>query len=1333
MDVFGSGPRLDAPQGDTARQAVAALRGYGYQLYASGLAWLGLSDGELLYLEVAEDYAIASREAMAGTQVKATSGSITLQSADVRTAIDAYVDLVARNPGRIVSLHYLTTATIGLERRKDQRIAGESALRYWRQAAAGADVAPLRAVLKDLDLKPATKTYIASLSDAALRREFLARIHWSCGAPGLDDVRADLGAGLIEYVASARRLSSQVGKAVLPAVVERLLITAVSAGPRQLRRADLLALIDETAMVAVPIEKLATAFQGSAGTGAFSRPSLLVASAELPLPTILAPRSLLVTALDEARRRAGLVFATGATGLGKSLLARVVAAQSDGHWATVDFRNLSPADISARLQLLLGELAASPTTSIILDDLNEIDDPAIRDLLLRVLAGLRRRDATAIITSFRAPTAATLHQLSPAATPVVEIPYLSEEEVADLVALTGGEAKFAGPVYRATSRGHPQLTMAALLHLSAANWSRASLAAVLGGELHTELGAERRAVRQRLVAAMPAKAQLLLFRASMIEGNFDRALAMALGSLSPSVSLAGLVLDRLVGPWIEPMRRDRLRVSPLLEGAAQDVFSTDECRAIHHCIADTKMRSGDLSVFDAGMMLHHALRSEDGTLVAAFAHSVVTCNAETLDIIAPFVGELQSFPSDVPIFPQDLAASAMLRLAQLLALLPYGSASAAQQCWGALERECGDVKGETLFEGLALSKLLLHPRAGELFPDWIELLLRFDGLTESDARLAAAGSNFQSKAGGNPHVSGVLLAGQMRNICTVAGFRILIERLDREESALRERFMSSFQPGRGDLSILVNHGWLKESKTEGFDWEAAASDYAVCADIAMRWPNPGLAARCAIAQAVCLDENGDDAERAFACLSDAEARFGFDIALVRSRARIHWRRRDHAEALPLLTAAAEQGGQDPIERVYIAREAGISAAELGDWAAAQNWFDRAQTIASSLTLPAVRAMAVGLLADTAHAACRAGHPDVAIVKLRDALVSLPSLDPEGTLGEAHCHRVVRHAMLWLFKELTGRLSDEEQEVPYSPGCASNPDPLDAIRSHPVIALDLAFYFLAEADEALAEPTGFYREFRDYLTEGPILSSEISLAIAQDRKAIGAHDTDDFVTRIRRHATMSEIVGSGGGRDFGDNLKNPARGMIPLAVIDGDATAEILRGAEDYLLSFTIAAVIVGNFAAVDTVVVAGLAAPELVALHPLLERMAGRATGLTTDREGAAIAVNALRQELTARPAEFLWAAIWLLLHAHISKLRDGVADPFITWLFEGWATLVQASRFRLAMPAINVPPIEAILAQPDRTLAAGARLLLAAAPAASTSIPAMVRTHLEQLAAGTV
>ncbi len=103
------------------------------------------------------------------------------------------------------------------------------ALLYWRCAAAGADVAPLRALLLDLELKPETLAHIESLDDERLRREFVSRIHWECGAPDMLDVRADLEAGLIEYVASARRLSGNTGKALVPSVVETILPKATRA------------------------------------------------------------------------------------------------------------------------------------------------------------------------------------------------------------------------------------------------------------------------------------------------------------------------------------------------------------------------------------------------------------------------------------------------------------------------------------------------------------------------------------------------------------------------------------------------------------------------------------------------------------------------------------------------------------------------------------------------------------------------------------------------------------------------------------------------------------------------------------------------------------------------------------------------------------------------------------------------------------------------------------------------------------------------------------------------------------------------------------------------
>lgn len=72
FDPFEAGPRLtDTPRGDAVRQ-IDALRGYAFQLCGSALAWLGLDEGEQLYLEVAEDYAVAAADALRAVQAKDT-------------------------------------------------------------------------------------------------------------------------------------------------------------------------------------------------------------------------------------------------------------------------------------------------------------------------------------------------------------------------------------------------------------------------------------------------------------------------------------------------------------------------------------------------------------------------------------------------------------------------------------------------------------------------------------------------------------------------------------------------------------------------------------------------------------------------------------------------------------------------------------------------------------------------------------------------------------------------------------------------------------------------------------------------------------------------------------------------------------------------------------------------------------------------------------------------------------------------------------------------------------------------------------------------------------
>ncbi|MGU3422633.1 hypothetical protein [Methylobacterium sp. D54C] len=1285
----------------------------------------------MLHLEVAEDFAVATRHAIAGTQVKDTapSGAVTLRSAGVRSAIDSFVDLVLRNPGRPVSLHYLTTSRLGTERSAADRVGEEAALTYWRRAAAGADVRPLRVMLGRLELAQVTRSHLEAMSDEEFRAGFLARIHWHCGAPGLHDVRADLVAGMVEYVGTSRGLSSHVGRDLVPAVVERVLLTVVSEGARRLRRADLLTLVDEASRVSVPLEQLSKAFGGTGGVRGFVRSSLLLPATELPLPELLVPRTELVADIDTLRVSTGAVFVVGATGLGKSLAARLVAARAGTAWSIVDFRDLNAVDTAARLSLLLGELAASPPTGMILDDLNEVEDRGVRDMTARLLAALARRDVTAIVTAYSAPAPSTLHGLAARALPVVEVGYLSEREVATLVAEAGGESKYAGPIHRAASLGHPQLTIAIVQRLSQAGWGRGALAALLGGAQGGDVAGERRAARQRLMAAMPVDSTRLLLRMSLVEGGFDRALALAVAELSPQVPLAGMVLDRLVGPWIEPLRRDRLRVSPLLEGAASEVLSESERRAIHRCVAERILGRRTLSVLDAEPLLRHALGSEDAGQIFAFANSILTCDEDTLGMLAPFVGTLQRLAFSAPILPGDPRLAAMLRFAQLLVLLPRGSAEDVRRCWRALDGERADIVAPELFECAVLCKLLMHERAGSIFPEWPDFLIRADALARSSERFAAASAE-HARSGGTPDITGVLLASQMRSIRTVASFRVLMERIDREPPDVRERCLSAFVPGRSDLSILVNQGWLHELLEPAFDWARAGDDYEACAGIAMSWGNASLAVRCAIARAICLDEGGGDQDRALACLDDAARRFGPDVALVRARAKVHWRRRDHATALPLLAAAAEAGGQDPLERLYIAREAGISAAELGDWPDAERWFGRARAAAAHFPQASVRASAIGLLADMGHAACRSGAHARALDRFLEATRLLPTVDPGGTLTEAYCHRIVRNGVFWLLRTVSGVADPEDRDVAYLAGCGSKPDPMEEIRSHPVGHLDYAFYLLAQADLELVEPTGYHVSFREDLTGGPILFAEISLAIVQVRNAIARHDPRDFVARVLQHAATSSLVRSGISPESLDATEEPVRGVIPATTLDARSSQDERGAAEDFVLTFAVAAALAGDFGVVDSAAGAGLAAAELETLHPLFRRMAGATGRMTTEREGLASAIHTMRADLRGNPPALLWCGIWLVLHLRWTSLRDATVGPTVGWIFRHWARLVTDGRFLLASPALSVPPIEAVLKRPERTQAAAARLLLAARLGAASEVPPSISQLLDEMAA---
>ena len=325
---------------------------------------------------------------------------------------------------------------------------------------------------------------------------------------------------------------------------------------------------------------------------------------------------------------------------------------------------------------------------------------------------------------------------------------------------------------------------------------------------------------------------------------------------------------------------------------------------------------------------------------------------------------------------------------------------------------------------------------------------------------------------------------------------------------------------------------------------------------------------------------------------------------------------------------------------------------------------------------------------------------------------------------------MRNGVLWFFRAVTGSADPDDGNGTYPTGSGSSPDPSEGIRSLPIACIDYAFYILAETSLAMTEPTGYHQVFRADLTGGPILSTEIALAIGQTRRAIVRHDAGNFVANVRQYVATSALVRSGPLPVPFDALSDPVRGTIPTATLGAGASAEDWTAAEDFVLTFAIVAVLAGDFRSVDAIAEAGLEATELEALRPLFHRMLGGTAEPTSEREGLASAISTMRADLRGNPTALLWCGIWLLLHLRWTAMRELTEGPVVSWIFNGWSHLVTKGRFRLASPSMSVPPVEAVLDRPARTPAAAARLILAAAPAAASRIPVVVSMLLETIAA---
>jgi len=1341
---FTSGPRLSgAPSGDPATQAIASLRGYAYQLYASGLAWLDLRPEQELYLEVAQDYAVATKDALRAVQVKDTAANVTINSEDIREALDAFVDLVERNPDREVHLHFLSTCSVGREQKLEYRANGEPTLNYWRRAAAGADIQPLRQVLANVDLSDRVRRFIEARDDTALRNEFLRRIQWDCGAQPLEGVQGELEQGLLRY--HVERFQSAARRDQLAAaVVQRVLSTIIQGGQPRLTDGELLALVTDASNVLVPrtdLEAMMRSLGGTIGGGqgavleTVELSRLLEPERDLPLPLLLAERSELTRDLLDRARRNGTAFVTGSTGCGKTTVARLTTRMHEPSWCMLDLRENSADQIVQRLNLAAGALGAARYRGIILDDLNEIEDPSARRAVARFLSALRRRDMLCLITAYSQPSSRALSELGLDENAHLAVPDLSLAEITALVATAGGDGgKWSAAVQRASAWGHPQLVQAIISGLRARGWPEAEHKSLLAFSPSADLEAERRAARGRIFLMLPQETSTLLYRISILFGRFDRNLALSVGAIEPAVPEPGAHLDQLIGPWVELTVRGDMRISPLLQNAGTEILTPAEAKRVHETAAQNILGGPRVDIDRANFGFVHALLGEQEWLLTRLAYNIITASAETRRQLSEWMGSLRLHRLDQKIYSSGLpGVPILLRLAQFLLIAEGGKPKTIRNCWRALQAELAeleDAKAREHFEYMILAKALFSREAIAFLPDPVCLMLRFAVLSQRDPLKRATLEQRTPSPDGHTHgILGTFFISYALRIQSVPDLQRAFDTLDAASPTERTALLGDVSDMPGDAGYVVNHAWLEESRRDTTDWPAHLEAYRRMAGQASTWGYRDLALRCHIARGIILDEYLKDPSAGLQALDAAEALLGDDPALDRARAKIFFRRKDHEAALQLFRDnAGKMERQDPAARSYMLREAGISAAELGQWAEAREWFTAARETATSAMSPNIKLMAIGLRADEALAAYMAGDVVVALKGLDVAFDELSPIDPAGSIEAGYRHRVVGHSALWLFGQATAtpvRVGDEPTAI--VPGMCSNPEPPD-LNDLPRGSPAYARYLLAQAEIASGVSAGIEQGLRAKLGGRAIPNMEVLLRGTRMESLLRRLDAKGYIAALPSWVDAQIYVESHRDSFVSSDPENPVYGEIPAATSEDLNSARAAFAVEDPLLSFGIIAALQHRPDALDDLCAEAANMPAGFDGKGVLGIIA---TGESAGEElpaYAAVQIHLAAKQSTLTPDELFVASVRFIQWAKKSNLQKVLTPAIEAWARAGWAHAIEEQRFNLRNPASTVAPIRAVLESSDIGLTFLGRLVVAAQPAVHHKLGEAFRQFLLSL-----
>ena len=1338
------------PDVDPKKQAVAALRGYAYQIWVTALAWTRLRSSQRLYIEVAEDYALIANQSLEATQIKqsVTAKKVTLNHDGVKSAIISFIDLQERNPDRDVSLRFYTTMHIGLERDAPSRFGQVGGLEYWRRAGKGEDATPIREYLEGEGFPDSVKEFVHGLTDDELRRKLLNRISWDCGQPDFTKIRDELLSTLVEMGQDQFEFLPYRAPLIADILCTHVLRQSVNENieSRVLTFECLEKIVNSSVLIPIP-ESLLIDLLRRSSISTTLLPSIsssdiqpstdhsmwLYAGSYLPQKRGMIKRVKIECKLEESINSKGLAIITGSTDLGKSTTSRSFAQSHYDEYYIVECGDTTTTGIRDKLKYIVANKSRFRDNILILENFNEIENQDLQLFIEHKFTEIRNSNVHVLITCHIQPSRATLTNLGIDEQDVVECEYFSPGEIKLLVKEYSGDSEeWSNLIFARSGSGHPALAHAIVILLANKNWPENEKTRIFSSDfLAPDLERSNASVRRRIVSELPDEERKLLYRLSLVIGPFNRHLAIALSNIEPVLTGAGESIDHLTGPWIEELPRSQYRISSLIAQCGMEMLTAEELRRVHGCIVDDLTSKAELSVGDLDRICLHAISADRADKLILIARSVLLSKSEIVRSMAR-QSSLVMWCTDKPIYEKDSLASAFMRLAQFKLAEVIGDKDRISKVVNALYAEIGLIPKRRIRKAAwAYSTVIIAQSPGivNYIDNWLPILLRTIAIAQTFSFWKDDFDGAETTAV-SPDWEGfsLMFCNGVANINSIARFEFIVDQLCDSPLESRSILLQPLDESLSDYFELVRGAWLRERKSPDYDAEDALARYGRIAEKTSKWKERCVSLQAYSVQAAILVHDLDDLSRGLNLIQDVIKICGNDPILIRAIGQMYLKKCDFENALTIYRRLVKNPGtSNPSRKAHIFREAAVSAAYCNDMTQAENWFMRAVHIARKGNAIDLHALSLGLKADAAMIALRSRQKSRALTRLRETVDGLALLDPETNLRTYYTYATVCHTILHIRSSVGNGLDGQLDDIQY--GLCSALEPPEAILEHPLVPIEHVWYLLAETECIFRENAGIRQSLRQSIPAGCIGPLDVSLQTTaikckiEDLEAKGVADSLESYIDVFVFAKEALV-------DLKDDANNalPILERIHKIQRDQYASTHVENAIKDVIVAFLIQSVLAGKFDAVKELknILIDQFGKDLPCSH-LLEI----ATGVLSRKSNLLECVIAEQNYLhsiweVVVPKSIWFTGMYFLKWVAVSSFRNCLIGELGRWLRLNWSQIILERRIHLVSPSKTVPPIEETLNNEDGDIEFVARLLLVASEAVGVMLNSKDRRCLE-------